>query len=118
MQRLFSSFPTGGPGLGLLVLRIAAGALLVLHSRPAFDGDLQSIIVGSVAVISAVLLAAGFLTPFAGIAGAVAAVIIGDVRLSGCLVAIGAAVVLLGPGGYSVDSRLFGRREIVIDGQN
>jgi hypothetical protein len=112
VQRLFSSFPTGRTGIGLLLLRLAAGFFLVLHSRSAFEGTWTAIAIGSVAVSSAILLAAGFLTPIAGVLG-VAAALLGGGPVCGDL-AIAASLVLVGPGAYSVDARLFGRREIVI----
>lgn len=113
MQRLFSSFPAGRAGLGLLLLRLAAGVFLILRSRPGFDGTWAAVAIGSVAVVSAVLLAAGFLTPVAGVLGAAAA-LLGPGPASAGLAVDAAALVLLGPGAYSVDARLFGRREIVI----
>jgi hypothetical protein len=112
VQRLFSSFPTGRTGIGLLLLRLAAGVFLVMHSRSAFEGTWTAISIGSVAVSSAVLLAAGLLTPIAGVLGATAA-LLGDGPVCGDM-AIAVSLVLLGPGAYSVDARLFGRREIVI----
>jgi uncharacterized membrane protein YphA (DoxX/SURF4 family) len=75
----------------------------------------------------AALLLAGFLTPVAGslccLARSLEAIFWfppsspGDLsRLFTLLILlfISAAVVLLGPGAYSVDARLFGRREIII----
>ena len=112
MQRLFSSFPNGRAGAALLLLRLAASAFLVMHNRSSFEGTWTSISIGSVAVSSAVFLAAGFLTPIAGVLGAAAA-LLGEGPMCS-EVAIAAALVLLGPGAYSVDARLFGRREIVI----
>lgn len=116
MQRLFSSFPAGRTGAALLLLRLAASFFLVLHSRSSFEGPWTSISIGSVAVSSAVLLAVGFLTPIAGVLGAAAALLGNGPTCSEA--AIAAALVLIGPGAYSVDARLFGRREIVIARQN
>jgi hypothetical protein len=112
VQRLFSSFPTGRSGIGLLLLRLAASFFLVMHSRSAFEGTWTSISIGVVAVASAVFLATGFLTPIAGVLGVVAA-LLGGGPVCGDM-AIALSLVFLGPGAYSVDARLFGRREIVI----
>lgn len=113
VQRLFSTFPTGGAGIGLLLLRLTAGFCLVIRNRTSFDGTWPAISIGSTAVLSAVLLVVGFLTPVAGIL-AVAAALLGNGSSGVALALVAAALVLLGPGAYSVDGRLFGRREIVI----
>jgi len=80
-----------------------------------------------IAVASGVSVLLGFLTPIGSI---LAALLSGGIALSwfpqwlpelaslrqaAALVAvIAAALAFLGPGGFSIDSRLFGRREIVI----
>ena len=84
-----------------------------MQSRSSFEGTWPAISIGSVAVLSAVLLAAGFMTPVAGVLGVAAALLGGAPAWAG-LAVIAAALVLLGPGAYSIDARLFGRREIVI----
>jgi uncharacterized membrane protein YphA (DoxX/SURF4 family) len=74
-----------------------------------------------------VALLIGVLTPIAGIVLGLGAIGIGfsivaapmpnlfDEKLSAVLTAIiAAAIVFLGPGAYSLDARLFGRREIII----
>ena len=67
-------------------------------------------------LIGGMLLLAGFMTP-------VVAVVIGLVHLGaaffhygggGELVVLAGAVALLGPGAFSIDARLFGRREVFI----
>ena len=85
------------------------------------------LIVGALSFAIGLALIAGFLTPLAGtlgtltgIAGAFFLLPVG--ALSRTLVqpvailtgVISLALSLLGPGAFSVDSRLFGRREIVI----
>ena len=60
--------------------------------------------------LAAVLLFCGFMTPFAGTLAFFLA------AFGSAFVAafVAAAIVLLGPGAYSIDARIFGRREIVI----
>ncbi len=82
---------------------------------------------GLLAAAGGASLVIGFLTPVAGAAAALAGIgivlwwplptrpFLLDGRLAAALmVAMAAAVVLLGPGSLSLDARLFGRREITI----
>jgi putative oxidoreductase len=120
MQRLFSTFPNSWPGLGLLILRFAAGLSLAAVAHVA--GDLAGTaslfarcVVGSVAV----LIFIGLWTPLAAVAGAAIQVIVIVFRhrfdLSLVLfVAVGMSLALLGPGAWSFDARLFGRKRIII----
>ena len=64
----------------------------------------------AIALVLAGCVLAGFLTPLAAI-GAAAVSLFGSAPYA---FAIAAALALLGPGAFSVDARLFGRREIVI----
>jgi uncharacterized membrane protein YphA (DoxX/SURF4 family) len=131
LQRLFSTFPSGWPGIGLLLLRVAVGAAAVIQGGAylAAGGTLTlwTGAVGLVAFFSGASLVLGFLTPISS--GLVGLGAIGnmlswfpppsqnlfDAALPTVLVAIvAAAVVFLGPGSLSIDARLFGRREIII----
>lgn len=105
MQRLFSMFPVGAPGLALVVLRLAVASQL----WP-----------GPAAILLALPLGLGVLTPAAAAACAIvhgarlidAGVVAGLPEL--IAVADACALALLGPGAYSVDARLFGRRVFVV----
>jgi uncharacterized membrane protein YphA (DoxX/SURF4 family) len=88
---------------------------------------LPSQCLGGVLAASGAFVAVGLFTPFAG---AVVAILAWTLALltaplppqsmldrplgTGLVVAMGAAITLLGPGAVSVDFRLFGRREIII----
>jgi uncharacterized membrane protein YphA (DoxX/SURF4 family) len=131
LQRMFSMFPGGSPGAGLLLLRAALGmALLAQGLAGISDGrDLTFMIwiaVVLLLVVSALLLI-GFLTPVvsvvAGLYSLAIALSLATAPVQGFLAtkapallatAIAAALVCLGPGAFSLDARLFGRREIVI----
>ena len=121
MQRLFSTFPGGLPGAGLVLLRavaaiplVYAGLLTVASSSPAI---LEVVTAGA-----AILLLIGLWTPLAGALIAVAE--LGLALLHPAepwtyvqFAALGAALAMLGPGGCSVDARLFGRKQIQIPGR-
>jgi uncharacterized membrane protein YphA (DoxX/SURF4 family) len=82
---------------------------------------------GLLALVGAALLLAGFLTPLAAAVLAAGAAGAGFPFLPACTTAIFdsktsfifgftmlVAVIGLGPGAFSVDARIFGRREIII----
>src|SRR6187200_1306490 len=79
LQRLFSAFPDGWPGTGLLLLRITAGSTAVLDALGCFDAAPVTIAVGLLLAFSGALLLLGFLTP---LAATTACVTLGAVGLS------------------------------------
>jgi uncharacterized membrane protein YphA (DoxX/SURF4 family) len=131
LQRLFSTFPGGKPGLGLLLLRIAVGATSlaagVLYLSALSVPGLDRWFLGLLLTASGAALLIGFLTPLASLLAALSFLGIGfswvpmppwglyDARVVSVGVIITAvAIALLGPGAFSLDGYLFGRREIVI----
>ena len=130
MQRSFSTFPCGLPGVGLLLLRAAAGATALAQGGAYLVGvnsPLAAWVVGALAITSGAALFIGFLTPVAAVlvslgAAAVALswlpapvpTVLGDRLGTVLLMVVATALAFLGPGGCSLDSFLFGRREIVI----
>ena len=120
MRRLFSTFASGLPGLGLLLLRLIAGiTLIVPWVRLHNDALLPAIMPPMIAAAGGLLLLAGFWTPVAGVIVAIAELWIVfsqgyDPWLSIMLAGLGAALALLGPGVWSVDARLYGWRRIEI----
>ena len=76
MQRLFSTFPAGWPGFGLLLLRSTIAVTLIVPGF-AYLLEQEEIPFGAwavclLAVASGVSLLVGFWTPFAGSAAAIA----------------------------------------------
>jgi uncharacterized membrane protein YphA (DoxX/SURF4 family) len=131
LQRLFSTFPGGRPGIGLLLLRVAIGGGAATLGVVYFSGLIErtSVVYAVAALLLAggISLLAGFLTPFSsslvglcilGIAFSLVpsppSVLNGAQLISFVIVLIAASIAMLGPGAYSVDGYLFGRREIVI----
>jgi putative oxidoreductase len=117
MQRLLSTFPNSLPGAGLLLLRLCDGTLLLVHGaihsgfRMSLEGFTQLVAAGAG---SLVLL--GLATPFAAAVGAVAVLCIAaPIETRIILATIGMGLVLLGPGAWSIDARLCGRRRIDLD---
>lgn len=137
VQRLFSGFPTGAPGAGLLILRLTLGVYLIAQAARILAPFLG---IGTPPTIFAALTALAMLV--AGVLGAVGAltpitqstsVAAGLVTLVDALwsppavpgldvpwplglttTVMAVSLVFLGPGAYSIDALLFGRREIPI----
>ena len=128
MQRWYRTFPHGLPGIGLLVLRSAIGARLVIQAAGSML-DPQGLKLG-VWLLSLLALGIGtsfllgFLTQLVGgvSAVAVAAVYLWHPGWAPSLlrplgfdtIAVALAIALLGPGAISLDAYFFGRRKIVI----
>jgi uncharacterized membrane protein YphA (DoxX/SURF4 family) len=118
MQRLFSTFPTGRPGVGLLLLRTVLACMVLMHITQiaAITGPWLA----AIACIGAAgLLALGLFTPFAGAIGALlggVCLVSGQHQIASdlTLIVLMLALTLIGAGAYSIDAKLFGRREVVL----
>lgn len=113
VQRLFSMFPDGGPGAGLLLLRLAVALSLL---SDATDGTLEHALLG----LPVLALCLGILTPVFAAGCCLlklhSLLITGGASLPEAAISLLAAgaLVLLGPGAHSLDARLFGRRVITL----
>lgn len=131
LHRLFSAFPAGLPGVGLLLLRVVVGAALVAHGVLCLVSSDRITLVVSVStallLLSGGCLLIGFLTPILSLlAGLECLGIVWswfpfqllspfESKLAlAPIIAMAAAIALLGPGAFSLDARLFGWKEIVI----
>jgi len=119
--RLFSTFPGGWPGAGLLLMRLVAGVTLVSRGIVGLRGEppLENAILHALSAGAGLLLLAGFLTPFAGILAAVIELWLafsqpGDALPHILLITLSIALTLVGPGAWSADARLFGWKRIDI----
>jgi uncharacterized membrane protein YphA (DoxX/SURF4 family) len=115
-------FPQGGPGIGLLLLRIAAAGMFALNVTYRLDlstNALHSLII-TLLVIVCIGLLLGFLTPLLTIVACAVALLnlfftdqgTNVVYILRTLTSV--ALFFLGPGAYSIDARLFGLRVAVV----
>ena len=118
LQRLFSTFPCGLPGAGLVLLR-AAAAIPLVYAGLRTVASSSPVPLEMVTAGAAILLLIGLWTPLAGTLIAVAQLSLAVVHpaepwMYVHFAAMGAALAMLGPGGCSLDARLFGRKHIEI----
>jgi putative oxidoreductase len=121
LRSAISGFVPSREGIGLLLMRLACGAVLMGEAVTRIRA-----IPGSESVVYIVLLTAASIAVLTGyrtrIAGAVTAALEvsllafgeGNLDLDALLATLGVALALMGPGAWSVDARLSGWRRIHI----
>jgi uncharacterized membrane protein YphA (DoxX/SURF4 family) len=116
--------------VGLLLLRATVGLALAVQGGACLAGrdpGRWAWTVGLLCIVTGASLLIGFSTPVAGaLAGLLSLGValtylpspgpggFGGVAATIFMVMMAAAVLFLGPGAYSLDARIFGRREVVI----
>jgi putative oxidoreductase len=118
MQRLFSTFPNAGPGTGLFLLRCCGGAQLILDGLRYASNHASWIAdcLGFAQLLTGGLLVLGCWTP--GVSACAALLGIGlafsdnrwELHIAQAGIALG--LLALGPGAWSIDARLYGRKHI------
>jgi putative oxidoreductase len=119
LQRLFSTFASGWPGVGLLLQRILTAILLVRFGIIELMGTSLSLSMTPqiIASCAGMLLLVGLWTPIMGtVIGVIELWIavnhINDPWIPIILATLGGTAAMIGPGAWSVDARLFGRKHI------
>jgi len=118
LQRLFSNFANGWAGRGLLFQRGLTAAVLI-HSavnrlaEASWSAALPELIAAGLGIF--ILL--GLWTPLVGTLIGMAEIWILVSRTTGSWIplipaALGVTLAMIGPGAWSLDARLFGRRHI------
>lgn len=137
MQRLFSGFPAGVPGAGLLLLRLTLGVYLIAQGVrivvPLVNTGTPPTILAALTalamLVGGALGAVGILTPITQSMSAVGGLMtlidamrtppaVGGLEVPWPLAlmttVVAVSLVFLGPGAYSIDASFFGRKEISI----
>jgi len=130
LRKFFSTFPSEWPGVGLLLLRVLVGCSLIVQGigyAQAPNGGLLVRGLAALAFAGGAFLLAGLMTPLVAllvVAGGIGIALSwlplpGEGVFDGYLaiinlVVLSIAIALLGPGAFSLDARMFGRREITI----
>ena len=112
-------FPTGAAGIALALLRLTAAAMLLMLAFPSGESISSQWTFAGLAVLAAFFFLGAFtpilcllsicieITAIFGLRGI-------DVPHTVFSIVDTAALGLLGPGGYSLDARMFGRRRIIL----
>src|ERR1700722_11605999 len=119
MQRLFSTFASRWPGGGLLAQRLLLGIAEVyvffacVNAMPVCG----TVVPQSIGALAGILLLAGLWTPVVGILMAIteawiAFLVPAGAALPAVLAVLGASLAMIGPGAWSFDAWLFGRKHI------
>ncbi len=116
MQRLFSTFAGGAPGAALLIQRLLVGTGLVYSAIATLNGTFAAPQV--IAALSGMLLIAGLWSPVAGVVAGGAETWIAfssptHFWICALLAALAVTLALIGPGEWSVDARLYGRKQYI-----
>jgi uncharacterized membrane protein YphA (DoxX/SURF4 family) len=118
LQRLFSTFANSWPGFGLLIQRLVTGIALLHAGVTQANAPSAGLMIPETAgAVLGLFILAGFWTPVAGVLVAAVEVWIllaggSDLWRSLIIAVLAGTLAMIGPGAWSVDARLFGRKQI------
>ncbi len=119
VQRLFSTFAEGWPGAGLLLQRVLTSTILLYLGASHLLETARSVpsLPYLIAAVAAGLLLLGLWTPLAGITIALVEIWIffassGNWLTAITLASLGLTVAMIGPGMWSIDAKLYGRKHL------
>ena len=128
---MFRTYPGSLAGIGLLLLRLALGGSISIHAVHCLTGTgllVQSdALLNLIGIISGSLIIVGFLTPIASSITALIILSLAILNPEACtsslvktsfgfivMLTVSAVIPLIGPGAFSIDAHLFGRRKVII----
>jgi len=119
LQRLFSTFADGLPGGGILLLRLLAGSALINRGIAAWSAGAHAnlFFLQILTAAAGLLIVGGLWTPVVGVLTGVAELWLAFTQpetqwLAILLAGIVIAVAMIGPGAWSIDARLYGRKQL------
>jgi uncharacterized membrane protein YphA (DoxX/SURF4 family) len=127
VQRLFSTFPNSWPGVGLLLNRLCLGVTLICFGIASLSAKPSEPIIFAqdlLVILGGIFLLAGLWTPVIGTLVALDEIWIAlslhsprreDSWIHIVLAILAVSMTMLGPGAWSIDARLFGRKKFDID---
>lgn len=118
MQRLFSNFANGWPGRGLLAQRVLVATILIysVATRSA-ETSARGAVPQFIGAGLSIFILVGLWTPIVGTLTSFIEIWVilshsGDARVPIVLATLSATLAMIGPGAWSIDARLFGRKHI------
>ena len=118
LQRLFSNFANGWPGCGLLAQRVLIAAVLFYSAGTHIaKGAKSAALPELIGAVLSMFILVGLWTPVVGGLTSFTEIWIllyrtGDSWIPIIAATLSATLAMIGPGAWSVDARLFGRKHI------